>query len=729
MVSNNGYHIRLLWIYVVLYITALSSIDVHAQGAKYPVNELTTVDEISYAFPNGKSSFATTVLSDVLYYKKQRGRRIRKALSFAPAIDAPEIVYFSPVELIKDTVRLRKFYAQKGFLNPTISYDLRVDTEANEVDIVYVIEEGAPLSLGSFEIVDGEGNPIEKAILDGLRSSWMAEKKQIRSTLDPPIDLVSIRSAELKIREWFQREGYAFVTTKLDTTISASRKAFDARIEVNPGPRGRIGEIRIEGAQSVDNQLIRRQLLFSEGDLYNGALLAKAQDRLLGLELFRLVVVRLPPQPNDSLVSVQVRLIEGKPRRVSVGAGYTTAFGVLNQFKWSHLNLFETGNRLDASILFQTGLLSPRTFPERKYASVLSLRVPLGKISAIATSGLEYKNDLIDESLAHNHSLSVSSLSREADVVSLSLGYNRKKLFSVRRLNASFLELLVSASEGELDTLNAVQRSHIQLSSTLNRTDNLLNPGKGYILKNSVETSGPKGMTDAHYVRINSSLQAFIPIGEGYTLRGRLGLGRLIPHGASVPQSDDEISRVFLGLTDLLFYGGGTNDVRGWAEGLLGPKFTDFEVSSDEIDQDIVGRDTVLTVPESFYAPLGGMSKVFASVELGVPFVFERSQLLVFIDAGRVWTPDERFVPSEPSRSNSAETSSRVFWGTGMGFSVDTLVGKVGFSIGYKLNPSTLDIRDPKEVLNALLAGESAQSVEPRQSMRFNFHFSLGTGI
>jgi hypothetical protein len=68
----------------------------------------------------------------------------------------------------------------------------------------------------------------------------------------------------------------------------------------------------------------------------------------------------------------------------------------------------------------------------------------------------------------------------------------------------------------------------------------------------------------------------------------------------------------------------------------------------------------------------------------------------------------------------------RFFWGTGAGLGYQTVVGAIQVPVGYKLNPSALDVRDPQQVLDALNSGRSVQSVPTDSGRRWHFHFSIG---
>ena len=162
---------------------------------------------------------------------------------------------------------------------------------------------------------------------------------------------------------------------------------------------------------------------------------------------------------------------------------------------------------------------------------------------------------------------------------------------------------------------------------------------------------------------------------------------------------------------------GGTNDVRGWGDRMLGPKVPDVEAN-------IVGADTVLTADK--YVPIGALARISGSLELRFPApgMAPAWRTQVFLEAGRVWTPDERF-----SQATLLPENTELRWSAGVGISYQTPVGALGLSLGYKLNPSPLDLRDAGKVLDAYIAGQPIESAETDALSRLHLHFSFGIAL
>jgi outer membrane protein assembly factor BamA len=167
----------------------------------------------------------------------------------------------------------------------------------------------------------------------------------------------------------------------------------------------------------------------------------------------------------------------------------------------------------------------------------------------------------------------------------------------------------------------------------------------------------------------------------------------------------------------VLFTTGGTRDVRGWGSQLVGPKLPAVSVISE--------GGQAQTIAER-YAPVGGLARLLGSVEaqLPLPGFGDAWQSFLFFDSGRVWTPDSRFA------LNAGELDQGGYFASiGAGLGYETVVGAIEFAVGYKLNPSALDLRPPQGVLKALEEGRPLSSVPPESRRRLHLHFSIGSSF
>ena len=97
---------------------------------------------------------------------------------------------------------------------------------------------------------------------------------------------------------------------------------------------------------------------------------------------------------------------------------------------------------------------------------------------------------------------------------------------------------------------------------------------------------------------------------------------------------------------------------------------------------------------------------------------------MFFADAARVHTPDAFFLEHSGLR---LDANDGAFYSVGAGAGFRTPVGALRIMLGIKLNPSPLDLRDPKTILEELLSEDGdVTSIAANPWRRFRFHLSLG---
>jgi outer membrane protein insertion porin family len=652
---------------------------------------------------------------------------LRRLLGELPLVPSPGRYGFDPVELQKDVVRLRQFYRRAGFARPHVDYDVRANDPGSVVDVSYVVDEGPAAGLRSVQVV-GPGGSAPLALPDSLTASWREFEAGLAARRGQRFGEADLAAAQDSLVAWLHDHGYPFATVRSARAVDSLRQAVDVRLEASPGPLSRIGTITVEGNSSVSDHVVLRQLPFRTGDPYSARTVAAARARLQAVDLLSRAVVDVDSQPAaDSTLSVRVQVQETRRRLTLAEVGYVSeGAGLTGRVQWTDPNFTGGARSLTASVEAQSGAGAVGTEAEQLLRASLSLTQPyvfVPRLSLIVGPYAEYRNDLKDQSAAVGFNATL--VYRLAPLSSVALEYriSARDIYeyhfgAVSSGDINLLELLALEYPPLIDSLGYNEnKSTFTLSGSFAGVDDLTDPRRGWVIRPSAKVTFPEPWSTAQFTRLDLSVSRFQPLGRNVVLAARVSAGRLFPFGKSVPSEGSDPIFSFIHLRDESMTAGGTNDVRGWGDRMLGPKVPDVEAN-------IVGADTVLTADQ--YVPIGALARLSGSVELRFPApgMTPAWRAQVFLDAGRVWTPDERF-----SQTTLLPENTELRWSAGVGLSYQTPVGALGLSLGYKLNPSPLDLRDAGKVLDAYVAGQPIESAETDALSRLHLHFSFGVAL
>jgi outer membrane protein assembly factor BamA len=689
------------------------------------------------------------------------------AVAWIPFVGDPPPRPFRPVTLQEDVVRLRHHYRRHGFLESRVGYELDVDRRGRQVGVTFVVGEGPPLMIRSMTTVDAAGR-ASLGLDPELQSSFAATWRQVTSRhVGGRFREADVNAIEAGIREALSNNGYPAARIEPMAAIDSLAHEVDLRWTIAIGPRVRISSIAIEGVKSVDQVHVTRQLPFQSGDWFSLREVERGRANLQSVALFRQTDIARddpvdssagagadptddPPDgsaansnadsPPDSggassaadtaavlqaPLALRVSIAESRPRFTNLEAGYVTdGAGVTAQARWTHPNFTGGARSLDVLGLVQTGWGTTSDVPDRLARASLSLTQPYvgsPSLSLAVGPALEVSDGRIDASTSYSGLATLVRRLNPLQSVALRYDFTYRQL---RELNVAGLEggvgntIAVRAviSPAFVDSLEQpVRISQFILFTSLGALDDISRPRHGLIVKPNLAITFPAVFGNVEFARADIQGTVFTPFpGRANALMLRGTLGGLWPFGASVPSAGATPAFEWIRLRDQVLTAGGANDVRGYEGRMLGPKFPDVEPQ-------LVNGDTVLTAERYFY--LGGLRRFTGSAELRLkpprspPNVFAH----LFADAGRVWTPDERF-----RLGAVAPDAERVFFTTGGGIGYYTPVGAIRFDVGYKLNPSVYDLRKPGDVLAALQAGQPAENAPIDKWRRYGFHLALG---
>jgi len=713
--------LRLRWIPGLLFLVFLAlPCAVEAQAPLFLVDSRTTIASVGFEFEGGRSLGEDLLRRQIASQGSSFGQRVQEVVSVLPLVDSPALDLFNPPELLRDVKRLQRFYEDSGFQGTEVAYDVSLDTLANSVDVTFRVREGEPVLLDTVVVLDEGGSPLDGQLPPDLLQAFQRLERRLQDRQGTRLG----RSLRINLRDqminWLNNQGYPFPDVRLDTLRQDSGVRVD--LTAVPGTRARVRTIQVDGNSALSDQVFRREIPLEPGAWYSRAKLAEGQTELNGLDMVRLA--RAGPeavQGRDSLVDLLIQVNEGKLHLLSGRLGYTTRSGISGDVSWSHRNFLGGARRLEVSTIARTGLLAPEASVSKRYGLSLLVRQPFlfhRYVEGLLRPFGEYRDEIRDRSIEGGFETSI--LYRRGSARTITLRYsltNRWVLDAGPGGPIGIGEDLVDVIAG-LDTLNLDRRtSSLSLTARWGRRLDLARSRPGWRVQGTAEIAGPAGLSTVQYGKLAGEVAGEFPLGKGFTVAASTGLGRLLPYGNSIPAQDEsDRLEIYLRLRDATLTAGGPQDVRGWGRELLGPKIPDFRVH--EASGQIRAGD---------YLPLGGLARWTGSLQLEAPFPFlgRPHGVHVFLDGGRVWTPDDRFLPSaEPLVPGELDDGVR--FGAGVGVSFATPVGPLQLDLGYKLNPSPLDVRDPGRVAGAVEAGDPLGSVPKERIRRWHLHLSMG---
>jgi outer membrane protein insertion porin family len=690
-----------------------------AQDPLVRTGPLTEVDGIAFRFEDTKSLSEDDLVAQIATTARGTFAGLRGALAWLPFMPPVGKHPFDPLELQRDVIRLRRFYAKEGFPRAVVRYEVNYDGKSDRVEITFVITEGPPVRIATVQFQDSAtGGPI--ALPEELQPEWedVSRKELEHRGIWSERERLAFEDRSAR---FFRNRGYPFAIAAASAVVDSAASRADVTVRVATGSRMRIGSFEVTGTASVPPEHVTRQLPLEPGDWYSAAALEQGRQRVSQLDLLRMAVLEKPrSSPQDSTVTVEIRVVENKGHLITGDAGFSSEGGLTVQGDWTERNFMGGIRTLTIGVVAQTGLLALENPPQILYrlgATVFQPYLMDYRLSLSAGPYIEYRDDVRDRSWAIG--LDGALVFATGPLRSVSLGYSisRRDILDFRVAEtpagaADVPEALGFGSSAGLDSLaDVVERSALSLGGTYGWLDNLTHPRRGYVLRPRVEVTVPNALNSAEYVRLELQGTGYLPLTPRIGLVVRGLAGRLLPYGESIPPEGTSPFVALQRLRDVVFSAGGTRDVRGYGNQLLGPKVPEVVYDDD-------GNGTV-----ERYTPVGGTAKAMGSVELRLPFPKfpETWQTLVFLDAGRVWSPDDEFAPVDDFLEQE-----KFFFTTGAGIAFETIAGAIQLAVGYKLNPSPLDLRDANEVFQAIEDGRDVESVPTSNSRRFHLHFAIG---
>ncbi len=488
---------------------------------------------------------------------------------------------YDPDRMDYDREQLRKYYTNRGY------YDFRVLSAVAELTpdrkdfaISYTLDEGQKYNFGRITIkTDNDklkAENLQRSI--SIKPGQLYESDRVEKAVD---DLTFAAGAA----------GYAFVDIRPQEDADPNNKNVDLTFNVHEGARVYIDKINIVGNTQTLDRVIRRQMLVSEGDAYNKALIERSKIYVRGLGFFKDVTIDDKPSTEPGKANIQVNVEEQPTGELSFGAGFSSVQKFILDISIAQSNFRGTGQDVRARV--QTGSYQKDidfSFTEPHFMGRdIQAGFDLFK-SSYNYSGVDYSTDTTGAGVRLGYNLN---------------GYTILRLrYNLRRDKITYTSS--SSCDGLLYNCGAGTTSSVGYSLSFDRRNDFVAPTRGWMATLRQDFAGLGG--DVKYIRSEVEGHYYYGYKKDMVLHISGTAGSIIPwRGDSVR------------VNDRFFKGGDT--MRGFQYAGIGP------------------RDT-----STGYA-LGGQNYAIVSTELGLPNGLPEQYGLktaLFLDLGTLGNVDNR---------------------------------------------------------------------------------------
>ena len=532
-----------------------------------------------------------------------------------------------------DAISIKNYYLTNGYLDVAVIDSFLISQ--NKADIFFRISEGKQYYLNTINI-NGNYSISDKEIFKILN---LKKKK--------PFNPVAIQINRNRLDDKY------FELSKLFTNIKIEPKVTDSvivNISINEGPDIFIDKIFIEGInESLDSNLVYRELLFSKKDKYLKSAIDMSQRKLMEIGVFSMAAITpIKNTTNDTTVNLLIELREMNRREILSSGGYypiTVNEGVdqvialAGDIAWKDRRVlnsvasFQVKSSL--AIPFEAGYQYPRFTFDMLISNqwILGLRIP----SELKGFFQSFRNYNQDEGI-YRYGFQLANILRLDD---------RSYIRAILRW-----ELF---DDNKRDNKNDIENRSFRLISRFDRSNNPIYPSKGYILNTEIISVGGALGGNRTYQKLDIGIQGYSSIQKKSVLASRIKYGMIFNWKDNYD--------IYESLLYDKFYLGGSSSLRAWDP----LKF----LTEIDVGNDLVGNADDRIIPK------GMLTRLLINIEVRFP-IYRLFGGEVFLDGGQL----------TDIRNNISIND--VKWGKGFGITFSSPFGPVRLDYSNKLEENNL---------------------------------------
>jgi len=258
-----------------------------------------------------------------------------------------------------DVLIIEKLLQDNGFLKARVlSPEVELSGDKSSMSISYRMIEGPQYFLGDVSVF---GNLLEKS--EDIyklhkearpKEPIFLEKKVLKAVTQSSGDVFnkSKMAEDMQgIADIYRDAGFAYVDVVPVPSFDEEAKRVDISVHIESGPRVTIERIEIEGNEKTKDEVIRRELVIHEKELYSNMLINISKLNVERTGFFESVEFINQPGSTPDQMALIIKVKEQSTGGVQAGAGYGTGGeGLMVKLDVRNRNLFGRGQELSATV-------------------------------------------------------------------------------------------------------------------------------------------------------------------------------------------------------------------------------------------------------------------------------------------------------------------------------------------------------------------------------------------
>jgi outer membrane protein insertion porin family len=245
----------------------------------------------------------------------------------------------------RDLAVLAYFYGNEGYINAKFAKPrVSLSQDRRYIDVFIDVEEGLRYELGRVRF-SGDNLFSEES----LAETFKMKESDVFST-------GKLQEEIMRLTDKYGDEGYAFANVIPRPLMQEGKSVVDLQIDIERGEKVYWGKIIVSGNTKTHDKVIRRELPFAEGELYNATKRKRGVEKVRRLGFFgnEVSFTTSTPSGKNEVIDLEIKVSEKPTGSLNLTAGYGGgAGGFIMRGQVSQSNLFGRGQFLAATLTYE----------------------------------------------------------------------------------------------------------------------------------------------------------------------------------------------------------------------------------------------------------------------------------------------------------------------------------------------------------------------------------------